>query len=336
MISKNRSVPALIDVARKAGVSASTVSRVINGGKNVSPRTLAAVTSAIGKLRYYPSHAARSLKGTGTKTIGLIVPSVANPFFSSAAGAVQQVANAHGCVVLLAASNNNPHEEREQIVTFIQRRIDGLILVPSHAADASLLEHAGFPTVCFDQPIKGSSISTVLADNYGGAKAATERLVKQGYKRILCIGEDPLLFTSQERFRAHRNVIRKAGLPYMVEQNVRDYASAEAALLPHLNGAKPIDAIFSTKNSTTIYVYYILHRLGFPIPQSVALVGYDDFRLADALDPPISVVRQPVEEIATQAAERLFQQMETGIQSQITVKLNVELVIRASCSGNLH
>jgi LacI family transcriptional regulator len=116
MISKNRSVPALIDVARKARVSVSTVSRVINGGKNVSPRTLVAVTSAIRKLRYYPSHAARSLKGTGTKTIGLIVPGVTDHFFSRAADAIQQVASAHGCLVLLAASNNNPHEEREQII----------------------------------------------------------------------------------------------------------------------------------------------------------------------------------------------------------------------------
>jgi LacI family transcriptional regulator len=334
MIRKNRSIPALSDVARKAKVSAATVSRVINGGKNVSPRTLAAVTSAIKRLHYYPSHAARSLKGARTKTIGLIVPSVANPFFSEAAAAIQQVASAHGCLVLLAASNNNPGEEREQVITFIQRRIDGLILVPSDVADADLFEQAGFPTVCFDQPIKGSSIATVVADNYGGAKAATEHLVKQGYKRILCIGEDPMLFSSQERFRAHRNVIRKAGLPYLVEQNVRDYATAETAVLAHLKCAKPIDAIFSTKNSTTIYVYYILRKLGCPIPESVALLGYDDFKLADVLVPPISVVRQPVEQIATQAAELLFQQMETGIVSHSTVKLNVELVVRASCGGN--
>jgi LacI family transcriptional regulator len=334
MIKKNRSVPALSDVARKAGVSDATVSRVINGGKNVSPKTMAAVTSVIQKLGYYPNQAARSLKGARTKTIGLIVPSVANPFFSSAAAAIQQVASAHGCLVLLAASDNDPSKEKEQVTTFIKRRIDGLILVPSDSADAGLLKHAGFPTVCFDQPIKGSSIATVVADNYGGAKTATEHLVKQGYKRILCIGEDPKLFTSQERFRAHRNVIRKADLPYLAEPNVRDYASAEAAVLAHLQGAEPIDAIFSTKNSTTIYVYYILHKLGCSIPESVALLGYDDFELADALEPPISVVRQPVEQIATQAAELLFQQMKTGVPSYSTVTLSVELVVRASCGAH--
>lgn len=334
MIRKNRSVPALIDVAHKAGVSAATVSRVINGGKNVSPRTLAAVTSAIRKLRYYPSHAARSLKGTVTKTIGLIVPSVANPFFSSAADAIQQVASSHGCLVLLAASENNHAKEREQITTFIQRRIDGLVLVPSDATDVSILEHAGFPTVCLDQPIKGGSIATVLCDNYGGARAATDHLIKRGHKRILCIGEDPKLFTSQARFRGYRDAVRKADLPHLAEPNVRNYASAEAAVLAHLKCANPIDAIFSTKNSTTVYVYYVLRKLGYRIPESVALLGYDDFELADALEPPISVVRQPVAELATRAAELLFQQMETGVQSRSKVILKVELVVRSSCGNN--
>jgi LacI family transcriptional regulator len=303
---------------------------VINGGKNVSPRTLAAVNATIKKLRYYPSDAARSLKGAVTKTIGLVVPSVANPFFSNAANTIQQIASSHGCHVLLAASENNPATEREQITTFIQRRIDGLILVPSDATDVTVLEHAGFPTVCLDQPIKGGSVATVLCDSYGGARAATDHLIRQGHKRILCIGEDPRLFTSKARFRGYRDVIRKAGLPHLTEPDVQDYASAEAAVLAHLKSPKPIDAIFSTKNSTTIYVYYILRKLGCRIPDSVALIGFDDFELADALEPPITVIRQPVTELATRAAELLFQQMETGIQSQSKVVLNVELIVRSS------
>jgi LacI family transcriptional regulator len=259
------------------------------------------------------------------------VPSVANPFFSSAADAIQKVASAHGCLVLLAASENDPSKERELVTTFIQRRIDGLIFVPSDAAVVDILEHAGFPAVCFDQPINGGSIATVLADNYGGARAATEHLVKHGYKRILCIGEDPKLFTSQERFRAHRDVIRATGLPYIAEPNVHDFASAEAAVLTHLKCAKPIDAIFSTKNSTTLYVYYVLRKLGYRIPESVALIGYDDFELADALEPAISVIRQPVEEIATRAAKMLFHQMRRVNQRQDSVIVDVQLIARASC-----
>jgi len=329
-IRKNRRVPALIDVARKAGVGVGTVSRVINGGHNVSARTLAAVTAAIQELDYFPSHAARSLKGAQTKTIGLIVPSVADPFFSSAAAAIQQVASAHGCLVLLAASGNDPVKEREELTSLIQRRIDGLILAPSHDPDIDLIERAGFSTVCFDRPIKDSTIATVVGDNYGGARAATEHLIEQGYKRILCMSQDPKLFSSQKRVRAHRDAIRKAGLPYLAEREIQDYAFAEAVLLAHLGGAEPIDAIFSTKNSTTVYVYQILRKLGYRIPESVALVGYDDFELADSLEPPISVVRQPIVQIGTHAAETLFQQMETGSQTHEMEILDVELVIRAS------
>src|SRR6195952_3495750 len=142
MVSK-RSVPALMDVARRAGVGAATVSRVINGGQNVSSRTMAAVKKAIEELGYHPNQAARSLKGARTKTIGLIVPSVADPFFSAAAAAIQGVARSHGTLVLLAASDNMPARESEQVTTLIQRRIDGLILSPSDAADIQMLKHAG-------------------------------------------------------------------------------------------------------------------------------------------------------------------------------------------------
>jgi LacI family transcriptional regulator len=331
MAKKERSVPALQDVAKKAGVGAATVSRVINGGLNVSPATFAAVTAAIRELGYHPNHAARSLKGAKTKTIGLVIPSVADPFFSSAAAAIEDVARTRETLVLLATSNNDPEHEREQMSTLIQRRIDGLILVPSAATDSSLFEQAGFPAICLDRPLRGTPISTVLGDNLGGAKAATQHLVDHGYKHILCLGGDPLLFTSKKRFQGHRETIRKAALPYLAEFNIQDYASAEAAVLAHLNTKPGIDAIFTTKNSTTVFVYKILKRHGLSIPQDVALLGYDDFELADALDPPISVIRQPVRQLATTAAELLFEQMDRGTGGQGLITLDVELVRRQSC-----
>lgn len=332
MVTKARTVPALIDVARRAGVGAATVSRVINGGQNVSRRTMAAVQKAIEELGYYPNQAARSLKGARTKTIGLIIPSVADPFFSAAAAAIQEVARAHGSLVLLAASDNLPAREREQVLTLIHRRIDGLILAPSDAADVGMFEHAGFPIVCFDRPFPGQTLSTVLGDNYGGAKAATEHLVRNGFKRILCMGGDSKLFTSKRRVRGYRDVVRAAKLPYLADLNVQDYASAEAALHSHLQGSDRIDAIFSIKNAVTVNAYKILRRAKVDIPGSVALIGYDDFELADALEPPICVVRQPVVGIATRAAEMIFDELEKGEEKRQTVTLKVELVHRASCS----
>ncbi|HEV7614592.1 MAG TPA: LacI family DNA-binding transcriptional regulator [Steroidobacteraceae bacterium] len=330
MVGKQRSVPALMDVARRAGVGAATVSRVINGGQNVSSKTLAAVQKAIEELGYHPNQAARSLKGARTKTIGLIVPSVADPFFSAAAAAIQDVARAHGSLVLLAASDNLPAREQEQVLTLIHRRIDGLILAPSDAADIGMFKHVAFPVVCFDRPFPGHTLPTVLGDNYGGAKAATEHLVRNGFKRILCMGGDSKLFTSQRRVRGYRDVVSAAGLPFIAELNVQDYDSAETALHRHLTGKGRIDAIFSIKNAITVNVYKILRKLNVAIPASVALVGYDDFELADTLDPPISVVRQPVVAIATRAAEMLFEALKAGDEKPQTVTLKVELVHRSS------
>jgi LacI family transcriptional regulator len=331
VVRKARTVPALMDVARRAGVGAATVSRVINGGDNVSDKTMAAVQKAIKELGYHPNQAARSLKGAPTKTIGLIVPSVADPFFSTAAAAVQEVAHANGTLVLLAASDNSPKREQEEITNLIHRRIDGLLLAPSDAADFGMLKHAGFPTVCFDRPFPGNTLPSVLGDNYGGAKAATEHLVRSGYKHILCMGGDSQLYTSQKRVRGHRDVIRAAGLQYLAELNVQDYASAEEAIQRHLRGKSSMDAIFSIKNAITVNAYKILRKWGVAIPGSVALIGYDDFELADALEPPISVVRQPVVGIATRAAEMLFQALRSGQERLQNVTLKVELVHRGSC-----
>jgi LacI family transcriptional regulator len=330
MGKRKLNTPALMDVAKRAGVGAATVSRVINGGQNVSPRTMAAVQKAIEELGYHPNQAARSLKGARTKTIGLIIPSVADPFFSTAAAAIQDVARQHGTLVLLAASSNQHAREREQITTFIQRRIDGLILTPSEAADPDMLRHAGFPVVCFDRPFPGDSLPTVLSDNYGGAKAATEYLVRRGYKRILCLAGDPELFTSQRRVRGHRDVIRAAGLPYLAALDVQDSASIAAAVTPYLSGKDRIDAIFCIKNAITVEVYKLLHRAAIAIPQRMALLGFDDFDLADTLQPPITVVRQPVEAMAVKAAEMLFEALEKRETRQNPVTLKVELVERGS------
>ncbi len=324
-----------MDVARRAGVGAATVSRVINGGQNVSPRTMATVQKAIEELGYHPNQAARSLKGARTKTIGLIIPSVADPFFSAAAAAIQEVARAHGSLVLLAASDNLPAREREQVLTLIQRRIDGLILAPSDKAEIDMFKHAGFPVVCFDRPFPGHRLPAVLGDNYGGARTATEHLVRSGYKRILCMGGDSKLFTSKRRVRGYRDVVRSAKLPYLAELKVQDYSSAEAALLPYLQGRSRIDAIFSIKNAITVSAYKILRQSNVAIPGSVALVGYDDFELADALDPPICVVRQPVVGIATRAAEMIFEALETRDRQCEAVTLNVELIHRGSCGESL-
>jgi LacI family transcriptional regulator len=327
----NAPTPALADVARIAGVGSGTVSRVINGGKNVSPKTLARVRAVMQELGYEPSFAARALKGAPSKTIGLIVPTVADPFFSTAAAAIQEVAGLHGTLVLLAASENDSRKEEQEVSALIRRRVDGLILAPSPGSSRALIENAPFPIVCFDRPIHDAPLTTVMADNYGGARVAVEHLVDRGYKRILCVGGYGGLLTSQKRFQAHKDVVREAGLPYLAELGAEDFISTQSAILRHIRGSERIDAIFSTKNTTTVYIYKILKDLGVRIPGQIGLIGYDDFDLAEVLDPPVSVVRQPITKIATRAAELLFDEMDNQTPAANVTTLDVELVLRGSC-----
>jgi LacI family transcriptional regulator len=325
------SAPALADVARIAKVGSGTVSRVINGGKNVSPKTLARVRAVMKELGYEPSLTAQALKGAPSNTIGLIFPTVADPFFSSAAAAIQEVAGQHGTLVLLAASENDARKEEQEVSALIRRRVDGLILAPAPGSRRSLIENAPFPVVCFDRPIPDASLTTVMADNYGGARAATEHLVDRGYKRILCVGGYGGLMTSQKRFQAHKDVVRRAGLPYFAELEAEDFVSTQSAILRHIRGSERVDAIFSTKNTTTVYIYKILKDLGIRVPGQIGLIGFDDFELADVLDPPISVVRQPIARIASRSAELLFEEMANRKPSNAITTLDVELVLRGSC-----
>lgn len=334
--------PTLNEVAKRAGVGTTTVSRVINGGNRVDPRTLARVRSAIKALGYMPNQAARSLKGHHTKTIGLIIPSIADPFFSSCAEAAQAIARAHESLLIVTTTQNDLRTELESVNVLISHRADGLIIAPANSASTELratLERAGVPVVALDRPLTESSIPFVIADNFAGANLATQHLIGHGYKRIACLTGEDTLYTIRERISGYRQAVEAAGLPVMLNTAIRDYESAEATIREMLDGDAPPDAIFTLKNSATIYAFEALKKLNVPIPDTVALLGYDDFELAATVRPSISVVRQPINEIGRMAAEILFQQLVRkgdrgrALDSLVPrqVQLSTQLVRRSSC-----
>jgi LacI family transcriptional regulator len=341
-MTKKNPHPTLSQVARKAGVGTTTVSRVINGGDRVSPKTLAHVRRVIEKLGYMPNEAARTLKGHRTKTIGLVIPSIADPFFSSCAEAAQAIARAHDSLLIVAATGNDPRTEIENLTTLIRHRVDGLLIVPANTKShelRDLLERVGVPVVAIDRPIADSSIVSVVADNFKGALAATRHLIDHGYKRIVCLTGESTLYTIRERMRGYRKAVLSARLPCILDTSVKDYDSAECAIRGLLDGKNPPDAIFATKNSTTIYAFEALQKLGVAVPQSIALLGFDDFDLASTVRPSITVVQQPVEEIGRRAAEILFdrllderktRQSASSKHAQQTV-LQTRLIQRSSC-----
>jgi LacI family transcriptional regulator len=339
---KKSTHPTLTEVARKAGVGTTTVSRVINGGERVSPKTLARVLGVIETLGYTPNEAARTLKGHRSKTIGLVIPSIADPFFSSCAEAAQAVARANDSLLIVTTTQNDPQAEIESLTVLIRHRTDGLLIAPANSQGSALrdlMNRIAIPVVAIDRPIYNSARGCVVADNFEGAKTGTCHLIEHGYKRIACLTGETTLYTIRERIKGYQHAIESAGLEPILDTSVTDYKSAEKVIKKLLAGPNPPDAIFALKNSTTIYTFEVLQRLNVMVPDTIALLGFDDFELASTVRPSISVIEQPVEEMARIAAEQLFRQLLDGAkgapvdrtkQGEI-VKLETRLIRRSSC-----
>lgn len=347
---RNDSPPTLSDVARLARVGTTTVSRVINGGARVSPKTLERVREVIRQLGYSPNHAAQTLKGGRTKTIGLVIPSIADSFFATCTEAAQLVAGQNSCLLIVTASRNDPNLELESLRALVRQRVDGLLLAPANSKSdllAEFLAKCPIPVVTFDRPVHNTTVPSVVADNYEGARAATQHLIDHGYKRILCLGGEPALYTIQERIHGYRAAVSAAKLPALVDMTVNDYKSAEYAIESQFVASMRPDAVFTLKNSTTISVFETLQKQRIAIPGTLALLGFDDFELASTLRPAISVVQQPIEELGRVAAELLFEQVfgtkkaRSKLGSELAprraqprckqIKLKTRLLLRGSC-----
>ena len=215
-MKKRATPPTVSEVARAAGVGTTTVSRVINGGDRVSAKTLALVRRVIEDMGYRPNQAARVLKGHRTKTIGLVIPSIADPFFSSCAEAAHAVAKANDSLLIVTTSHNDPHSELENLNILISHRVDGLIVAPANSQSEGLrdlLKHLTIPVVAVDRPVSDSMVTAVFSDNFNGARSATQHLIEHGYKRIVCLTGESTLFTIQERIRGYQDAMESAGMP---------------------------------------------------------------------------------------------------------------------------
>lgn len=345
-MKKQTTHPTLSEVAKRAGVGTTTVSRVINGGQRVSPDTLAKVRGVIETLGYMPNEAARILKGYRTRTIGLVIPSIADSFFSTCAETIQAVARANDSLLIVTTTQNDPRTEVENLNILMRHRADGLIIAPANSQSQLLrpmLERISIPVVAIDRPITNFPMTSVVADNFAGAQLATQHLIDHGYRRILCLTGESTLYTIRERVNGYRKTAENAGLEVLLDTSVKDYKSTEYAIESFLSAANPPDAIFTLKNSTTIFAFEALQKFRIAIPGSVALLGYDDFQLAATVRPSISVVEQPIEEIARLAGEALFDQLLNSSDgsrsgrsaSPQQIKLDTRLVPRASCGCSI-
>ncbi len=341
-MTKKSKHPTLSEVAKKAGVGTTTVSRVINGVEHVEPKTMARVQQAIQALGYMPNQAARVLKGHRTRTIGFVIPSIADPFFSNCAEVLQAIARSNDFLVIVLTTQNDTATERDAVNILTQHRVDGFVIAPADSESEtlrSLLLRLPVPIVALDRPVAGAPVPSVVANNFDGAQHATRHLIKHGYKRIVCLTGEMNLYTIRERVRGYCDAIESAGLKIVLETSIHDYESAERVIKKMFHSRNPPDAIFTLKNSTTIDTFEALQKLGISIPKTVALVGYDDFQLASTVRPAITVVEQPIYELGHVAAQLLFERLLSASasggsalsHSPQQVQLKTRLIRRSSC-----
>ena len=297
------------DVASTAGVSLKTVSRVVNGEAGVRETTAARVEAAIQRLGFSRNDLARSLRHGSAGALGLVIEDVANPFYSTIVRSVEDAAHAHSHILITGSCEEDPERERELVLRLLRRSVDALLIVPAGSDHRYLLPEigAGTPVVFLDRPPRGIDADTVLFDNDGGARQAIEHLLRQGHTRIAFVGDPPRLYTASERLEGYRAALRESGVEprdELVSAGSHDAASAERAvreLLALPAGRRPT-ALFTANNRNTIGALRALRDTS----DAIALVGFDDFELADMLPVPVTVVRHDPAEMGRIGAELAY------------------------------
>lgn len=324
--------PTMKDVARAAGVSPMTVSRVVSGEPGVAPGTAARVEQAVRKLGYQRNDNARHLrqKNLGTSTIALVVDDLANPFYALMARSVEDEAHRRGYVVLVGSTNDEPRREREVIAAFTARQVDGLIIVPTIGGHGFLKQpmEGGTQVVCVDRPAKGLAVDTVTVDNRAGAERAVAHLLGHGHTRIAYLGDRFDIWTQRERYRGYLDALAAHGIPEdpaLARHELRSHHEARAALAGLRTLQDPPTALFSSNDLITMGVLDGLDR-----PAPVAIVGFDDLPLAERLSPPLTVVSQDPVALGGTAANLLFSRIDGDRSAPRSVVLLTRLVVRGS------
>jgi LacI family transcriptional regulator len=325
------------DVAKLAGVGTMTVSRVLNGNVHVTEETRARVMAAITKLQYVPNEVARSLRDQRTRQIGIIVPNLHDPFFAICSHAISLIAKQHSYSTVITTSDEDAETEFVEAKRMLRRHIEGLIVVPA-SGKSKLLdpEFESTPMVTLDRPVPASSFDSVLAQNKHGAQLGVRHLIDHQHRHIVCLGLTSELWTMRERLDGYLAAMKAAKLEPSAHVLSESPAEMLETVRQLMGSATPPTAFFCSNNLIMRNALHALSALQIKIPEEIALLGFDDFEMADILKPAVTVVRQPMEDMGRIAAELLFSRLADGQQSAPAkqIVLSVELVVRDSCGSH--
>lgn len=330
--------PSLIDVARRAKVNISTVSRTINQTGKIGPETQERVFKVMKELGYKPNRVARRLRTTGgtSHLLGLIIPNIQNLFFADLARGVEDVASRNNFAVLLCNYDEDEAKERFYLDVMQAESVDGIILPPIHEEDPAVLQVVknGTPVVCVDRSLRNGNLDKVEVDNHMGALTAVKHVMERGHKRIGIICGPSDSSTGRERLRGYKEAHAQAGIPVKSEfVRFGDFMQESGRVLTAalLDLPDPPTALFVCNGLMTVGALEEIAARGLKIPREIAIVGFDELPLASVFNPPLTLVRQPAYEVGKCAAELLLKRLEDGNRPATSLKLLPELVVRKSC-----
>lgn len=328
----------LRDVGIRAGVSAMTVSRVINGRQGVDAETQRKVEDAIAALDYVPNRIARGLISKKTQTIGLIVPDVANPFFAPVVRGAETAARRAGYRVLLCNSEGDLRLEREYIEDLVSHRVEGILLAPAsdHSRHSVFpLLRGVFPLVLLDRALPDSDCDLIVSDSASGARKLVEHLIAVGHRDIAHLTDTEDTSTGRERLRGYKEALEAAGIPFrreLVFTTTVDRIGGYRATQEILSLEKLPTAIFTVNNMTVVGAMQALRERGLSVPRDMGLVCFDDVEHLAVLSPFLTVIDQPAETFGSLGAQLLLERItgKAGARPRRIV-LQTDLIVRQSC-----
>ncbi|MEX0778933.1 MAG: LacI family DNA-binding transcriptional regulator [Balneolales bacterium] len=331
----------LHEVAKKAGVSIATVSRVLNNSTKVNIETRKKVQDAVNELGYQPSRVAQRMryqKGH-SKLLGLIIPDIQNAYYSSIVRGVEDVAYKKNYALILCNSDEDAAKEKFYLEVLKSESADGVILPPIHEQGKLIgeLVKNGLPIICVDRRLANLIVDTVVVDNHKGAYDATSELIKLGHRRIGFISSMPHFSSFKERRRGYEDALTAHGIP-VNEDYIRlgDQRKPESGrIFAHelLKLKQKPTAFFVSNNLMTLGAIEAIHQKNLKIPDDISIIGFDDLPWAKSINPPLTVVRQPGYEMGRRAAEMFFQRIDEPDRELAMVLLEPKLVVRDSCKA---
>ena len=324
------------DVAKRAGVAPITVSRFINNPGQCSPETRACVEAAIAEFGFVPNRIANALRSKRTNTLALVLTDITNPFFTTIARGVEDIASGTGYTVIFCNTDESVSKEKMYLQMLLEKRVDGILLVPAlNGLDSTaLIKKQNIPMVVLDRRLPELMTDVVRCDSEGGAYELTQLLLSLGHREIAILNGPKGVSTSEDRLAGYRRALTEAGIPINPKREYYGAFNQESGFemtQKALAEAQKPTALFATNNFIACGVLKALHELELRVPEDIAVVGFDDLPSALVTFPFLTVAAQPAYEMGRRAIEILLKKLDGESSDQYQeVVLPVEIVIRQS------